>query len=256
MPVRTYAKENERLESELRRVFFAEVFAGRGTPTAVAKLYVQIWGKGTVKGLAEQFSGYLVGTTESPRSESLWKLAAALRVFGHSWCAGPVVLYACSKFRDFVCSLYSWQFDSGLDLSHLIHVLPETVAMRSDSLQYRARQMWTLSESRTRQLQEAWHHQHVCDSRLDKALALCLPLADSCEVSLPQKRFLLVEYLERWAGLAYARLRHGDVLNASSDGTRQLEPRDWCEPVDNATDLLWYQLIAPRNGASASELLS
>ncbi len=107
-----------------RRLFFHQILAERGAAAAAGGAYFDLYGgRGTALTWADTFRDYLHGRG-CPRAKSLWRFAAAVRKgTKHTWCAGPVALYACSRFSELVAVFAIWTSRSRSDPSALIRAL-------------------------------------------------------------------------------------------------------------------------------------
>lgn len=197
--MRLPSKENLSERDSRIAAFFYDNFNQYGTAAAVADAYVELFPQYDYKSTADTFRDYVNGTTRV-RLPKAWDMARAIRKgTQHDWCAGPVMLYACSEFNDLVKVLYSWGLRSAPELRDLIDSLPHAVGCDSQTpgALDRARRRWALNDDQSAQLQAAWEKPaHMDDSPYFIQLGL---LASESKLTIPQKSNLVMMCLAGWA---------------------------------------------------------
>jgi hypothetical protein len=95
---------------------YCELFKPRAEPEAAI-----VW--------ADTFRDYVSGRS-SPRSATLWRFAAAARAADtrNVWCAGPLALFACSRFTDCVRILAIWRLETGRDIAEFVGTIGAALA--------------------------------------------------------------------------------------------------------------------------------
>jgi hypothetical protein len=171
-PRKKFAAEHARCAS-----FFRENFSRHGTAAKVGRAYAELIPGGDATAMADTFRDYRLG--KRLPQQLAWDVARAIRAGTEfKWCAGPVMLFACSAFTELVWLFNALDAQAWPELVDLIGCLPYTIqgedAAERPEVVLRARKAWTLNDQQNDALQTAWRRldraQSVTDFKIDMAL--------------------------------------------------------------------------------------